>query len=276
MHASNQSDGHAAPPLKRSSGQPVVIHSTTLPHTKPEATLFSCRVTQNGSLPLCQSPSSLQRREVAFYSSHFTPDASTSLINKFFQPVVVSISHCLLSLLSSFPCSAFYPRPPTLRSLSVVAGAPSCLTSSMPASQFSNSESDYADDVFSDHSDENTDGTEETDSEDSDDSDDSDAEISEDDKLPPPEHYEAEETTLNVKQLRQRRLKKTTVDNMDRVQDHWHQYCEYMRRRDVLDAYWTLSIQSLKGFLSWACDQCCSKGGRRQLRIQVISSLETF
>ncbi|EQL28300.1 hypothetical protein BDFG_08919 [Blastomyces dermatitidis ATCC 26199] len=119
----------------------------------------------------------------------------------------------------------------------------------MPASQFSNSESDYADDVFSDHSDENTDGTEETDGEDSDDSDDSDAEISEDDKLPPPEHYEAEETTLNVKQLRQRCLKKTTVDNMDRVRDHWH---------------------------CWACDQRRGKGGRRRPGIQVVSSLETF
>ncbi|EDN05111.1 predicted protein [Histoplasma mississippiense (nom. inval.)] len=134
-------------------------------------------------------------------------------------------------------------------------------------------ESDYADDVFSDHSDENTDGTEETDSEDSDDSD---AEISEEDKLPPPEHYEAEETTLDVKRLRQRRLRKTTVDNMDRVRDHWHRYCEYMRRRDVLDAYQTLSIQSLKGFLSWACDQRRGKGGRRRPGIQVVSSLETF
>ncbi|OJD25505.1 hypothetical protein ACJ73_03128 [Blastomyces percursus] len=142
-------------------------------------------------------------------------------------------------------------------------------------SEFSDSESDYADDVFSGHSDDNTDGTEETDSEDSEDSDDSAGEISEDDKLPPPEHYEAEETTLDVKRLRQRRLKKTTVDNMDRVRDHWQQYCGYMRR-DVLDAYRTLSIQSLKGFLSWACDQRRGKGGRRRPGIQVVSSLETF
>ncbi|EDN07510.1 predicted protein [Histoplasma mississippiense (nom. inval.)] len=111
-------------------------------------------------------------------------------------------------------------------------------------SEFCNSESDYADDMFSDDSDGNTDVTEETHSEDSDDSDDSDGESSEDDKLPP-EHYEAEETALDVKRLRQRRLK-ATVDNMDRVRDHWHQYCEYMRR-DVLDAYRTLSIRSIKG-----------------------------
>ncbi|EER43787.1 conserved hypothetical protein [Histoplasma capsulatum H143] len=151
----------------------------------------------------------------------------------------------------------------------------------MPASHeadgcgLSNDESDYAEDVFSDHSDDNTEGTEGTDSEDSEDSDDSDEEISEDDKLPPPEHYEAEETTLDVKRLRQRRLKKTTVDNMDRVRDHWHRYCEYMRR-DALDAHRTLSIQSLKGFLSWACDQRRGKGGRRRPGIQVVSSLETF
>ncbi|KAL2382284.1 hypothetical protein RJ035_006173 [Blastomyces gilchristii] len=74
----------------------------------------------------------------------------------------------------------------------VVTRASSCLTFSMPASQFFNSESDYTDDVFSDHSDENTNRTEKTDS---------DAEISEDDKLSSPEHYEAEKTTLDVKQL---------------------------------------------------------------------------
>ncbi|OJD22468.1 hypothetical protein ACJ73_06185 [Blastomyces percursus] len=148
----------------------------------------------------------------------------------------------------------------------------------MPASHeadglgLSDDESDYGEGVFSEHSDDNTDGTKETDS---DDSDDSDAEISEDDKLPPPEHCEAEETTLDVKRLRQRRLKQTTVDNMDRVRDHWHRYCEYMRR-DVLDAHRTLSIQSLKGFLSWACDQRRGKGGRRRPGIQVVSSLETF
>ncbi|EDN09785.1 predicted protein [Histoplasma mississippiense (nom. inval.)] len=142
-------------------------------------------------------------------------------------------------------------------------------------SEFCNSESDHADDMFSDDSDGNTDVTEETDSEDSDDSDDSDGESSEDDKLPPPEHYEAEETTLDVKRLRQRRLRKAAVDNMDRVRDHWHQYCEYMRR-DVLDAYRTLSIQSIKGFLSWACDQRRSKGGRRRPGIQAVSSLRTF
>ncbi|OJD28260.1 hypothetical protein ACJ73_00339 [Blastomyces percursus] len=139
----------------------------------------------------------------------------------------------------------------------------------------SNDGSDYAEDVFSEPSDDNTEGTDSEDSEDSDDSDDSDEEISEDDKLPPPEHYEAEATTLDVKRLRQRRLKKTTVDNMDRVRDHWQRYCEYMRR-DVLDAHRTLSIQSLKGFLSWACDQRRGKGGRRRPGIQVVSSLETF
>ncbi|KKZ66102.1 hypothetical protein EMCG_08141 [[Emmonsia] crescens] len=142
-------------------------------------------------------------------------------------------------------------------------------------SELCNSESDYAHDMFSDDSDGNTDVTEETDSEDSEDSEDSDGESLEDDKLPPPEHYEAEETTLDVKRLRQRRLKKGTVDNMDRVRDHWHQYCEYMRR-DVLDAYRTLSIQSIKGFLSWACDQRRGKGGRRRPGIQAVSSLGTF
>ncbi|KAL2375850.1 hypothetical protein RJZ90_007863 [Blastomyces dermatitidis] len=90
----------------------------------------------------------------------------------------------------------------------------------MPASQFFNSESDYTDDVFSDHSDENINRTEKTDSENSDDSDNSDVEISDDDKLSSSEHYETEKTTLNVKQLWQHCLKKTTVDNMNRVQDH--------------------------------------------------------
>ncbi|OJD09878.1 hypothetical protein AJ78_08884 [Emergomyces pasteurianus Ep9510] len=86
-----------------------------------------------------------------------------------------------------------------------------------------NDESNYAEDVFSEHSDDNTDGTERIDSDDSEDSknsndsNNSDKEISEDDKLSSLKHYEVEKTTLDVKRLQQRRLKKTMIDNMDRV-----------------------------------------------------------
>ncbi|PGG98902.1 hypothetical protein GX51_06549 [Blastomyces parvus] len=47
-------------------------------------------------------------------------------------------------------------------------------------------------------------------------------------------------------------------------------------KRDMLHAYQALSIQSLKGFLSWACDQHRGKGGRRRPGIQAVSSLITF
>ena len=45
---------------------------------------------------------------------------------------------------------------------------------------------------------------------------------------------------------------------------------------DVFDVYHMLSIQSLKGFLSWVCDQRRGKGGRRRSGIGSISFLEIF
>ncbi|KAG5294641.1 DUF3435 domain-containing protein [Histoplasma ohiense] len=129
---------------------------------------------------------------------------------------------------------------------------------------------DYTSDIFSDDSGNDTDGTG-----DSDEGDESDEEFWEEDKLPPPKHYESEEANLDIKQLRQRRLKQQTINRIDRAHDHWHQYCKSMKR-DMLHAYQTLSIQSLKGFLSWACDQHHGKGGRRCLGIQAVSSLITF
>ncbi|OJD16129.1 hypothetical protein AJ78_03709 [Emergomyces pasteurianus Ep9510] len=129
---------------------------------------------------------------------------------------------------------------------------------------------DDTNDIFSDDSGNDTDGTG-----DSDESDESDEEFWEEDKLPPPEHYEAEEANLDTKHLRRRRLKQQTINGIDRARDHWHQYCKYMKR-DVFVAYRALSIQSLKGFLSWACDQRRGKGGRRRPGIQAVSSLITF
>ncbi|KGM91455.1 uncharacterized protein PADG_12476 [Paracoccidioides brasiliensis Pb18] len=107
-----------------------------------------------------------------------------------------------------------------------------------------------------------------------DEGDESDEEFWKEDKLPPPEHYEAEEANLDIKHLRRRRLKQQTIDGIDRARDHWHQYCKYMKR-DVFDAYRALSIQSLKGFLSWACDQRRGKGGRRRPGIQEAYKQDT-
>ncbi|OJD10097.1 hypothetical protein AJ78_08751 [Emergomyces pasteurianus Ep9510] len=61
---------------------------------------------------------------------------------------------------------------------------------------------------------------------DSDESDESDEKFWEEDKLPPPEHYEAEKANLDTKHLRRRRLKQQTINGIDRVRDHWHQYTD--------------------------------------------------
>ncbi|OJD09825.1 hypothetical protein AJ78_08908 [Emergomyces pasteurianus Ep9510] len=92
-----------------------------------------------------------------------------------------------------------------------------------------NNKSNYAEDVFSEHSDNNTerikrinsnDSENSKNSNDSNDSNDSDKKISEDDKIPSLKHYKTKKTTLDVKRLQQRRLKKTTINNMNRVRDH--------------------------------------------------------
>ncbi|EEH17221.2 hypothetical protein PABG_07308 [Paracoccidioides brasiliensis Pb03] len=143
-------------------------------------------------------------------------------------------------------------------------------------SEFSTTELEYADDMFSDHSDDNTDRTEETDSQDSEDSHDSDEEISEDNKLPSLEYYKVEETTLDSLQTTGTMSVISSMPQNIPLTLEALRYCEYMRRNNVLDVYWTLSIQSFKGFLSGACDQCRGKGGRRWPGIQAVSSLGTF
>ncbi|OJD13565.1 hypothetical protein AJ78_05981 [Emergomyces pasteurianus Ep9510] len=83
-----------------------------------------------------------------------------------------------------------------------------------------NNESNYAEDVFSDHSDNNIKGIKKINSENSENSDnsnDSDEEILENDKLSSSEHYETEKIIFNVKQLQQRHLKKIMINNMNRV-----------------------------------------------------------
>ncbi|KAL2371355.1 hypothetical protein RJ035_006201 [Blastomyces gilchristii] len=143
--------------------------------------------------------------------------------------------------------------------------------------EVSDSDPDYSDDggLFSDCVDDyDTDVTGETSSDDSSNSEDSHEEW-DDYKLPPPEHYAAEEANLDPSKLRERLYKDSTIYGKDRARDHWERFCEYMHR-DVSHAYRTLSIQSLKAFFSWACDQRRGKDGRRRSGIKNISSLETF
>lgn len=56
---------------------------------------------------------------------------------------------------------------------------------------------------------------------------------------------------------------------------HLLRYCIFVRR-DPIQAYHDLTIQSLKGFLSWVCDRRRGKNGRRRIGIRRLSSLQTF
>ncbi|KAL1954717.1 hypothetical protein VTO42DRAFT_770 [Malbranchea cinnamomea] len=66
----------------------------------------------------------------------------------------------------------------------------------------------------------------------------------------PPEYYLEEEANLNPSCLRQLRYSPRTQEKLDWVREHWEQYCKFVGR-DPVQAYDNLSIQSLKGFLSW-------------------------
>ncbi|OJD10005.1 hypothetical protein ACJ73_09982, partial [Blastomyces percursus] len=89
-----------------------------------------------------------------------------------------------------------------------------------------------------------------------------------------PEHYLEEEANLDPSSLRQRRYSPRTQEKLDWVKEHWEQYCKFVKR-DPAEAYDALTIQSLKGFLSWVCDRRRGKNGRRR-GIKRLSSLETF
>ncbi|KGQ00729.1 hypothetical protein PAAG_12607 [Paracoccidioides lutzii Pb01] len=90
----------------------------------------------------------------------------------------------------------------------------------------------------------------------------------------PPEHYLAEEADLEPSCLRQRRYSPRTQEKLDWIKEHWEQYCKFVHR-DPIQAYHDITIQSLKGFLSWVCDRRRGKNGRRR-GIKRLSSFHTF
>ncbi|OJD10625.1 hypothetical protein AJ78_08415 [Emergomyces pasteurianus Ep9510] len=130
-----------------------------------------------------------------------------------------------------------------------------------------NNKSNYAEDVFSEHSDNNIkrikriNSNDSENSKNSNDSNNSDKEILKDDKIPSFKHYEAEETTLNVKQLQQRHLKKIMIDNMNRVIElivnkkklsHEKRLEEFMYINDLAEYLRVLLVMNeIKFLISW-------------------------
>jgi hypothetical protein len=107
--------------------------------------------------------------------------------------------------------------------------------------------------------------------EDSDDDDD----VFDDEVRYPPEHYRAKAANLDVQRLRQKRYSPKTQAQLDRVKEHYDQYCTF-QTWDPAQCYDEISPQFIHGFLSWVCDQRRGKGGRRRPGIKYASSLETF
>ena len=95
-------------------------------------------------------------------------------------------------------------------------------------SEFSSCDSDYINDnsIFSNHSDDEIEDSDISSNSDSN-SNNSDNEIWDNkDKLSPSEYYEAEKDNLDVKCLQKRCYKDSTINDIDRAHNHWHEWVQ--------------------------------------------------